>query len=193
MLTRFKTLPAALLLSAAGLLAIAPEVKANITLPEWCRDSCSLETLESKELLRSNSVGDLYLATFSRIEYPTQDDPVGYLRERFVAPYGSELVERSSESYVFCSSSMPSILYVTEEREHILNRLALTGNRPSNADWHSHVKYLATCHNIAGPDFFSTNVANVLIREGYDFDVRSGNQMRVSNILEIMNPNATDL
>ena len=87
---------------------------------------------------------------------------------------------------------MPSTLFVTDDKEYILNRLVLTGNSPSSAMWHSHVHYLAACHNIAGPDYFSTNVANLLIREGYNFGENfSGNdvQMRVGNILEIMNPN----
>ena len=178
-----------LLLSAASLLGFAttPAV-ASIELPEWCHTGvCSIETLESKELLRSNSLGNLYLATFSRVEYPVES-----FRQTFVNHHGSERVEESSQSYIFCSSLMPSTLFVTDDKEYILNRLVLTGNSPSSAMWHSHVHYLAACHNIAGPDYFSTNVANLLIREGYNFGENfSGNdvQMRVGNILEIMNPN----
>ena len=153
---------------------------------------CSTETLESKELLRSNELGDLYIANFSITRYPAEDS-AEYFRKQFVNYYGSELVEDSSQSYIFCSSSMPSTLFVTNGREYILNRLVLTGNRPATSMWHSHVNYLATCHNIAGPDYFSNDVANVLIREGYSFGMLGRSideQMRVSNILEIMNPNA---
>jgi len=162
---------------------------ASIELPERCHHGvCSTETLESKELLRSNNLGDLYLATFSSVSYPVES-----FRQTFVNHHGSERVEESFQSYIFCSSSMTSTLFVTDDKEYRLNRLVLTGNSPSTAVWHSHVHYLATCHNIAGPDYFSTNVANMLIREGYNFgDGFSGNdqQMRVGNILEIMNPNA---
>lgn len=154
---------------------------------------CSVQTLESKELLRSNALGELYLATFSTIQYPAPDAGDTF-RQMFVEYHGSELVESRSESYIFCSKSIPSVLFVTDDREHILNRLVLTGNPPANYIWHSHVNYLATCHNIAGPDYFSTDVANMLIREGYSFGNSArttDDQMRVSNILEIMNPNAT--
>jgi hypothetical protein len=167
---------------------------ASIELPKWCHmGECSIQTLESKEILRSNALGDLYLATFSMIRYPAPDSAESF-QQMFVDHYGSELVESSSESYIFCSSSMPSVLFVTDEKENILNRLVLTGGQPASSMWHSHVNYLATCHNIAGPDYFSTNVANILIREGYSFGSAVANndtQMRVSNILEIMNPNAT--
>ena len=166
---------------------------ASIELPEWCRmGECSVETLESKELLRTNEQGELYLISLSAVRYP--DAGVGdNSRQRFVNYYGSELVEESSQSYVFCSSAMPSTLFITDDREYILNRLVLTGNPPASYIWHSHIHYLATCHNVAGPDYFSPEVANILIREGYDFSGSSEreNQMRVSNILEIMNPQAT--
>lgn len=151
---------------------------------------CSIQTLESKELLRSSDLGDLYLATFRTITYPAVDS----FRQTFVDYHGSELVENSSESYIFCSKSMPSVLFITDDREYILNRLVLTGNPPANYMWHSHVNYLATCHNIADSNYFSTDVANLLIREGYNFgntERATDDQMRVSNILEIMNPNAT--
>ncbi len=167
---------------------------ARIELPESCHmGECSVGTLESKELLRSNELGDLYLANFSGVSYPAKDADDSF-RQRFVDYYGSERVEGSSQSYIFCSSSMPSTLFVTDEREYILNRLVLTGNPPANYIRNSHIEYLATCHNIAGPDFFSADVANMLIRGGYNFG-QSGfttdEQMRVSNILEIMNPSAT--
>jgi hypothetical protein len=177
----------------AALLTHALPSAARIELPEWCHmGECSVETLESKELLRSSSLGNLYLASFSVIRYPAKDSAASF-RQMFVDHNGSELVEDTSEKYIFCSSSMPSTLFITDDREYILNRLVLTGNSPSNSMWHSHVNYLATCHNIAGPDYFSSDVANMLIREGYNFgNSVSGNdnQMRVGNILEIMNPNA---
>lgn len=166
---------------------------ASIELPEWCHmGECSVQTLESKELLRSNALGNLYLATFSTVQYPAPDSADSF-RQMFVDYHGSELVEGISESYIFCSKSIPSVLFVTDDKEYILNRLVLTGNRPASYMWHSHVNYLATCHNIAGPDYFSVNVANILIREGYSFGSpgrSTDDQMQVSNILEIMNPNA---
>ena len=177
------------------LLACVSPATASIELPEWCHmGECSIQTLESKELLRSSGLGDLYLSTFSTVQYPAPDSAASF-RQRFVDYHGSELVEDSSESYIFCSKSMPSVLFVTDDKEHILNRLVLTGNRPASYMWHSHVNYLATCHNIAGPDYFSTDVANMLIQEGYSFgsSVRSvDEQMRVANILEIMNPDAVE-
>lgn len=179
----------------AALLTYAIPATASIELPEWCHmGECSIQTLESKELLRSNSVGDLYLSTLSIVGYP--DNRAGEAsRQRFVDYHGSALVESSSQVYILCSSSMPSTLFVSNGREYFLNRLVLTGNPPSNSMWHSHVNYLATCHNIAGSDYFSTEIANMLIREGYDFgNYFAGNdrQIRVSNILEIMNPNVDE-
>ena len=166
---------------------------ASIELPERCHmGECWVTTLESKELLRSNELGDLYLATFSSVTYVARDSGEGF-RQMFVNYHGSERVEGSSEGYIFCSSSMPSNLFVTQEKEYFLNRLAIAGTPPVGSYWMAHVQYLATCHNIAGPDFFSTSVANILIREGYNFGEYGfavDQQMRVSNILEIMNPDA---
>lgn len=175
------------------LLACTFSAAASIELPEWCHmGECSVQTLTNKELLRSNALGDLYLATFSTVAYPAPDSGPSF-RQMFSDYHGSELAESSSESYILCSNSIPSVLFVTDDKEHILNRLVLTGSRPASYMWHSHVNYLATCHNLSGPDYFSTSVANILIREGYSFgsSVRSTDeQMRVSNILEIMNPDA---
>jgi len=50
-----------------------------------------------------------------------------------------------------------------------------------------HQTYLATCHNLAGPDYFSFAVETLLIREGYTTQfIAATEQLNVPNVLEMM-------
>ena len=181
-----------LLLSASAialsLIAYPSKAQAAIQFPESCRmGSCSLSTLDSKEALRSNEFGTLYLINTSGSLYPqtTYSETAGRDYELFVNYYGTDYVASSSQSYVFCSTTIPSVLFEADG-EYVMKRLALFES-PSSADRSDHQTYLATCHNLAGPDYFSFEVQTLLIREGYTTRYVSRNeQMNVPNILEIM-------
>lgn len=173
---------------ALSLTVLQSSAKAAIEFPESCRmGSCSQSRLDSKEALRSNELGTLYLISTSGSSYPQTSYSNSAARdyERFVNYYGSDYVTSSSQSYVFCSESIPSVLFESEG-EYIMKRLALFES-PSNATRGNHQTYLATCHNLAGPDYFSFAVQTLLIREGYTTRyVNRDEQLSVPNILEIM-------
>ncbi len=171
-----------------SLIAYQSKAQAAIQFPESCRmGECSVGTLDSKEALRSNEFGTLYLINTSGSSYPQTTYPESAARdyELFVNYYGTDYVTGSSQSYVFCSTSIPSVLFEADG-EYVMKRLALF-EPPSNADRDSHEIYLATCHNLAGPDYFSFEVQTLLIREGYTTRyVSQDEQVNVPNILEMM-------
>lgn len=175
-------------LPLTGSLFTSLPAKASIQFPESCRmGTCYKSTLESKEALRSNTFGTLYLVNETLNIYPqTFDDELAAQDyQRFVNFYGRDQVTEQRQEYVFCSPEIPSVLFESEGR-YIMNRLALFQS-PSSAVRSSHQTYLATCHNLAGPDYFSASVQNLLIREGYTTQyVGNGEQFSVPNILEIM-------
>ena len=174
---------------ALSLITCQTSAKASIEFPESCRmGSCRQATLESKEALRSNALGTLYLINQTIESYP-QDNYNSELAEqdyqRFVNYYGTDFVVEQDQQYVFCSKSVPSVLFESEDRYYVW-RLALFDS-PSTASRSAHQTYLATCHNLAGPDYFSLSVQTMLIREGYTTRyVKQDNQFNVANPLEIM-------
>lgn len=178
----------ALGLSLGGSFLAVLSAKATIQLPESCRmGSCYQSTLESKEALRSNEFGTLYLVNVTTNGRPQtfEEELAAQDRRRFIDFHGSDRTVDRNQQYVFCSPSIPSTLFESEG-EYVLNRLALFES-PSNAVRFSHQLYLATCHNLAGPDYFSAAVQTRLIREGYTTgDMTFTEQNRVSNILEMM-------
>lgn len=149
--------------------------------------ACWTTTLSSKEALRSNEYGTLYVVEETTDIYPQtwEEDLVAEDYKKFVNYYGTDYVTNEGQSYVFCSNRIPSTLFESEG-EYTMKRLALFQS-PSSADRDSYIKYLATCHNLAGPDYFSLSVQNLLIREGYTTSyVSHTNQSRVPNVLEVM-------
>jgi hypothetical protein len=169
------------------LLVNALPASASIDLPAWCRGSeCVESTLESKAFIRSGELGKLYEITIRSVRRPINE----VSRQRFIEYYGSEVSEEISKSYVLCSTRMPSVLFSSDEG-YRLNRLVLTGYPPPNLFWHSHIHYLATCHNLAGPDYFSDNVTNLLLREGYSLgnNPYGNRQLGVREVSDILDPN----
>ncbi|KPQ32813.1 MAG: hypothetical protein HLUCCA11_20460 [Phormidesmis priestleyi Ana] len=172
---------------ALSFAAVQSSAKAAIEFPEGCRmGTCYTTTLESKEALRSNELGTLYLINMTtnlypdnRIEHRTED------RQRFVNYHGTDSVTQESQQYVFCSKVIPSVLFESDGK-YIMKRLALFES-PSNANRGDHQTYLATCHNLAGPDYFSFAVETLLIREGYTTQfIAATEQLNVPNVLEMM-------
>lgn len=171
-------------------LTVATVAEAVIQLPESCRmGSCSRTTIESKEALRSNSFGTLYLVDTSGIQYPAPNDTDAELAaqdyERFVNFYGTDLVSGTSQTYVFCSKELPSVMFEAEGSYRV-NRLAMFES-PFGYNRNSYQEYLATCHNLAGPDYFSLDVSSLLLREGYtDRYVSQSRQFTTGNPLDVM-------
>lgn len=178
----------ALGLSIAGSLSISLPSNAAIQFPESCRmGSCWQTTLDSKEALRSNELGTLYVINETTNMYPHDSGGESAARDyrNFVNYYGADYVSNQRQEYVFCSIAIPSVLFESDGTK-IANRLALFES-PSSAMRPSHQTYLATCHNLAGPDYFSPSVQTLLIREGYSTQyVEEDDQFNVPNILEIM-------
>lgn len=171
-------------------LSIAAVAEAVIQLPESCRmGSCLRTTVESKEALRSNSFGTLYLVNTSGIQYPAPNDADPGLAaqdyERFVNFYGTDLVSDTSQTYVFCSKELPSVMFESEGSYRV-DRLAIfESSFGSNRS--SYQQYLATCHNLVGPDYFSLDVYSLLLREGYtDRYVSQSKQFATGNPLDVM-------
>ena len=181
-----------LLLSASAIAlsfaAYQPSAKATIQFPEGCHTgTCYTTTLDSKEALRSNEYGTLYVVNETTNLYPDNRLPEMAAQDyqRFVNYHGSDYVTEQRQEYVFCSTTIPAVLFKIEGR-YSMNRLALFQS-PSNATRYSHQTYLATCHNLAGPDYFTPSVQNLLIREGYTTRyVDQDENFDVPNILEIM-------
>ena len=162
--------------------------KATIQFPESCRmEACWITTLNSKEALRSNEYGTLYAVEETTNIYPRTSDLelAAQDYQRFVDYHGTDYVIQERQEYVFCSTKIPSVLFESEGM-YTMKRLAVFTS-PSNADRYAHQIYLATCHNLAGPDYFSLSVQNLLLREGYTTDyVNQIELLSVPNILEAM-------
>lgn len=181
-----------LLLSASAialsLIALQSSAKAAIKFPESCRmGSCHTTTLDSKEALRSNEYGTLYVVNETTNQYPDDSfsERAAQDYQMFVNYHGSDYITEQSQKYVFCSTQIPTVLSEYEGR-YIANRLAVF-TTPSGFSWSSHIMYLATCHNLAGPDYFAPSVQTLLIREGYTTQyIERDDQFDVPNILEVM-------
>ena len=173
-------------------LATAHRAQAAIQLPESCRmGSCWSTTIDSKEALRTNNLGTLYLVNKSTNSYPDNSaDPeiAAQDYERFVDFYGTDFVSDTSQSYVFCSKFIPSVLYESDSGYRV-DRLAIFES-PFGYNRESYQTYLATCHNLAGPDYFSLDIYALLLREGYTTDyVVQSNQFSVSSPVDVMQLN----
>lgn len=193
---RSKILFTALLLATGFVSSIASSVEAVIRLPESCRmGGCSRSTIESKEALRSNNLGTLYSVTSTIEQYPPDPQSSYYSSEdqyladqdyeRFVDFYGTDYISNTGQFYVFCSKAIPSVLFESEDTYYV-NRLAIFES-PYGYNRHAYQEYLATCHNLAGPDYFSLNVYSLLLEEGYtDEYIAQSNQFTTDNPLDVM-------
>ena len=157
--------------------------------------SCWTTTIDSKEALRASNLGTLYLVNQTTNSYPPNPADPYYQDqdyERFVNFHGTNYVSNTSQSYVFCSKYIPSILFESED-SYIVHRLAIFES-PFGYNRESYQTYLATCHNLAGPDYFSLNVYALLLREGYRTDyVTQSEQFSVTSPLEAMQLNPKKL
>jgi hypothetical protein len=88
--------------------------------------SCWQTTLDSKEALRSNEFGTLYVINETTNMYPHDSGSESAVRDyrNFVNYYGTDYITEQGQSYVFCSTSIPSVLYEVEGR-YAVRRLAL--------------------------------------------------------------------
>ncbi len=179
-------------LAVGSFLFTVPKVQATIRLPESCRmGSCWTTTLDSKEALRTNNLGTLYLVTKTTNVYPP--DPAGpnYQAqdyESFVNFHGTDYLSDTSQSYVFCSQYIPSVLFESEDSYRV-DRLAIF-EAPFGYNRGAYQSYLATCHNLAGPDYFSLDVYVLLLKQGYTTDyVTRSEQFSVVSPLEMMQLN----
>ena len=129
-------------------------------------------------------------------QYPASNDsdPVLAARdyEHFVSFHGSDFVNSTSESYVFCSKYIPFVLFESEG-SYIVHRLAIFES-PFGYNRGSYQTYLATCHNLAGPDYFSLNVYALLLKESYMTNyVSQSEQLSVSSPIDAMQINPREL
>lgn len=170
---------------------------AAIQMPESCRmGGCWRTTINSKEAIRTNNLGTLYLVNKSTNQYPAPNTSNPTLAaqdyERFVSFYGSDFVSSTSQSYVFCSKYTPSILFESEG-SYIVHRLAIFES-PFGYNRGSYQTYLATCHNLAGPDYFSLDVYALLLKEGYMTNyVPQSEQLSVLSPIDVMQLNPREL
>ena len=182
-------------LAVGSFLLSARSVQASIQMPERCRMSgCWRTTIDSKEALRTNELGTLYLVNQSTDQYPNSSDPklAAQDYERFVDFHGSDFVSSTSQSYVFCSRYIPSVLFESDDSYRV-DRLAIFES-PFGYNYGSYQTYLATCHNLAGPDYFSLDVYTLLLKEGYTTDyVLESDQLSVSSPIEVMQLNPAEL
>jgi hypothetical protein len=153
--------------------------------------TCWTTTIDHKEALRTSSLGTLYLVNQSTDTYPDDSGPPEVAAQEyrsFVDFYGTDFVSETSQSYVFCSRYIPSVLFEADD-EHIVHRLAIFES-PFGYNRGSYQTYLATCHNLVGPDYFSLNVYALLLKEGYITDyVAQSEQFSVSSPVDVMRLN----
>lgn len=177
---RLKILATSLPVAVAGLLTSSIATKASIEIPEACHRTgyCWTYTINSKEALSSNELGTLYLLDETISSYPPDPNGSYYIDnpasdatmdyEKFVRTHGTSFVSEPMQSYVFCSRNIPSVSF-EEEIGYRVSRLALF-ETPYDLYRTLHQKYLAACHSLVGPDYFSSNVYSMLLKEGYTTD-----------------------
>ena len=194
--------PLSISILAFGFMLVPTVAAASIQLPESCRmGSCSRATVESKEALRTNNLGTLYSVTKIVEQYPPNPQSSYYSQDmpelaqqdykRFINYHGSDFVSETSQDYVFCSKELPSVMFDSDDGYRV-NRLAIFESPFGYNRW-AYQQYLATCHNLAGPDYFSLNVYSLLLREGYtDRYISQSNQFVIFDILDVMRPTQHD-
>lgn len=176
-------------LAAGSFLLTTHKAQAAIKMPERCRmGGCWTTTIDSKEALRTNDLGTLYLVNTSTEQYPAESadlDLAAQDYKRFVNFYGTDFVSETGQSYVFCSKYVPSVLFESDE-SYVVDRLAIFES-PFGYNRGVYQTYLATCHNLAGPDYFSLDVYALLLRDGYTTDyLTQSEQFSVSSPIDMM-------
>ena len=161
------------LLSLLAVFSLPSDASASLTMPNYCRmDYCFQITIDSKEYVDSNNNGTLYLLKETVVETPdTTNYPerIEINRRQFLNRYGSYRVSEQSESFVFCSPTQPTLLWKSDEGLNRYNGSVLAIlNEPYGYNYLSYQKYLAACHNLVGPDYFTLSTDAMLLREGYN-------------------------
>ena len=161
------------LLSLLAVFSLPSGASAALTMPNYCHmDYCSQTTIDSKEYVNSNSNGTLYLLKETVVTTPdTTNYPerIEINRRQFFNHYGAYRVSEQSESFVFCSPTRPTLLWKNDEGiDRYRGAVLAILNETYGYNYTSYQTYLAACHNLVGPDYFTSSTYAMLLREGYN-------------------------
>ena len=161
------------LLSLLAVFSFPSGASAALTMPDYCHmDYCYQITIDSKEYVDTNSNGTLYLLKETTVRTPdTTNYPerIDINRRQFFNHYGSYQVTEHGESFVFCSPTRPTILQKSNGGfDRYSGSVLAILNEPYGYNYTTYQEYLAACHNLVGPDYFTLSTYAMLIREGYN-------------------------
>ncbi len=161
------------LLSLLAVFSLPSGASAALTMPDYCHmDYCHQTTIDSKEYVDSNSGGTLYLLKETIVTTPdTTNYPerIDINRRQFFNHYGSYRISEQSESFVFCSSTRPTLLWKNDEGlDRYRGSVLAILNDPYGYNYTGYQTYLAACHNLVGPEYFTFSTYAMLLREGYN-------------------------
>lgn len=163
-------------------------------MPDYCHmDYCYQTTIDSKEYVDSNNNGTLYLLKKTIVTTPDTTyypERIEINRRQFFDRYGSYSVSEQSESFVFCSPTRPTLLWKNDEGPDRYSGAVLAIlNEPYGSNYTGYQTYLAACHNLVGPDYFTFSTSAMLLREGYNtsyFSNYADIAFTTDNIMSIM-------
>ena len=161
------------ILSIGGMGLVSKPSFAEGILPGRCHSGiCFEQKIIEKALLKKNPEGTLYSVNLAIRTFPYGSQPSGIFQEPKV-------------SYVYCSTSKPSIVFKSINKKYVAHLLA-PGGQSYGYNQSDYPVYWATCHNLFESNVFSSKVTAKAKQLGYFLDDLKSEQIELNNFSEII-------